>query len=202
MSALHASQLLDAVIVTREQLDTKASERIAAMLSVTIENELSLCKIFALSQEEARYYGNESPPFGQSVATAFPSTSFDAVEASRCFALGRSTASAFHLMRVLELGLRVMADRFKIPSDHTNWHKIIEGIEKAVRNMPNEPNRASDWKEQQEFFSQAASHFMVTKDAWRNYTAHARGKYTDEEAETLMINVRAFMQKLASRLSE
>jgi len=39
-----------------------------------------------------------------------------------------------------------------------------------------------DYKEQQEFFAQAASHFGVLKDAWCNYTAHARGKYDSNEA--------------------
>jgi hypothetical protein len=108
----------------------------------------------------------------------------------------------FHLMRVLEIGLTVFATRFNVPSSHTNWHNIIEGIEKAVRDMPNDPQRSPDWKDQQEFFSQAASYFMIVKDAWRNYTAHMRGKYTEEEAETMLINVRGFMQKLATRLHE
>jgi hypothetical protein len=72
----------------------------------------------------------------------------------------------------------------------------------AVRNMGNGPDRAPDWKDQQEFFSQAASHFMIIKDAWRNYTAHARGKYTDDEAETILINVRSFMPKLSGKLYE
>ena len=43
---------------------------------------------------------------------------------------------------------------------------------------------------------------MVVKDAWRNYTAHARGKYDGQEAELMLRNVRGFMQKLATRLSE
>jgi hypothetical protein len=43
---------------------------------------------------------------------------------------------------------------------------------------------------------------MFLKDAWRNYTAHARGKYTEEEAKLIIENTRAFMQKLATRLSE
>jgi hypothetical protein len=79
---------------------------------------------------------------------------------------------------------------------------MAEGIEKAVRNMSNNPSKPPDWKEQQEFFSQAATHFMFLKDAWRNYTAHARGKYTEGEAETILNNVRPFMQKLATRIKE
>ena len=78
-------------------------------------------------------------------------------------------------------------------------HSMFRG---AIRDIPNDPARPADWKEQQEYFSQAASHFMFLKDAWRNYTAHARGKYTEEEADMIIVNVRAFMQKLATRLHE
>jgi hypothetical protein len=166
-----------------------------------LRDEAGTLKLLRLQSERIRYYEIQQP-FGLEVADRFPSATFDAQEACRCYALYRPTACVFHLMRVLEIGLWVFADRFGIPSDHTNWHAIIEGIEKAVRNMAQAPNRPSDWKDQQEFFSQAASYFMMMKDAWRNYTAHARGKYTDEEAETLINNVRGFMQKLATRLHE
>ena len=95
-----------------------------------------------------------------------------------------------------------MAKEFGVPSDHTNWQNILNGVDKAVRSMAVDPSKPKDWKDLKEFYSQATSHFMVTKDAWRNYTAHVRGKYTDEEAETLLINVRGFIQKLSIRLHE
>ena len=167
-----------------------------------IWDELNSRVYVQIGFDRSKYYEPEGPPFGQLVADNFPSASFDIVEACKCHALQRSTACVFHLMRVLEIGLKGFAGRFAISADHTNWHNIIEGIEKSVRNIGSDPSRTSDWKEQQEFFSQAASHFMTFKDAWRNYTAHARGKYTDEEAEVIMINVRMFMQKLATQLHE
>ena len=68
--------------------------------------------------------------------------------------------------------------------------------------MGNVSGGPADWKDQLEFFSQAASYFMVVKDAWRNYTAHARGRYDEDEAEGILRNVRGFMQKLATRLHE
>jgi len=108
----------------------------------------------------------------------------------------------FHLMRVLEIGLCALANRFGVPSDRANWNTIIERIEKALRDMPDDPNRKADWKEDQEFYSKAASHFMFVKDAWRNHAMHRRAKYTDEEAKTLLMNVRAFMAQLALKLSE
>jgi hypothetical protein len=164
--------------------------------------EMSLRKYFEIRQDRTKYFIDTQVPFGEEVSSSFPSTTFDAGEAMRCYALGRSTACVFHLMRVLEIVLAVFARRFSIQSDHTNWHNVIEGIEKAVRNMGSDQNKPSNWKDQQEFFSQAASNFMFIKDAWRNYTAHARAKYTEDEAETLLINVRAFTQKLAAQLHE
>ena len=68
--------------------------------------------------------------------------------------------------------------------------------------MGSDPAKPPDWKGLQEFYAQAASFLGITKDAWRNYTAHARGKYTEEEASQILGNVRAFMQKLATRLKE
>lgn len=59
-----------------------------------------------------------------------------------------------------------------------------------------------DCKEQQEFYAQAASHLGILKDAWRNYTMHLRGKFTQEEAEQVFNNVRGFMQKISGRISE
>ncbi len=155
-------------------------------------------------EEKAKFWPTNGEPFafGKEVADNFPSTTFDANSAAICLACSQGTAAAFHLMRVLEIGLRVLADHFSIASDRQNWQNIIEGIEKAVRNLPNDPKRTADWKDQQEFFSGAAMQFMFFKDAWRNYVAHGRDKCTEDEAERILTSVRAFMQKLATRLHE
>jgi hypothetical protein len=165
-------------------------------------DELNSRIVLVILPDKSEYCKDNLDQFGTDVHRAFPSSAYDITEASKCHGLNRPTACVFHLMRVLEIGLSAFATRFSVPSDHTNWHNIIEGIEKAVRAMPSDPNRASDWKEQQEFYSQAASHFMVLKDAWRNYTAHKRGKYTEEESLLIFLNVRAFMLKLSTRLHE
>lgn len=63
-------------------------------------------------------------------------------------------------------------------------------------------NVLSDHKEQKEFYAQAVSHFGILKDAWRNHTMHVRGIYTEEQAELIFNNVKSFMQKLSTKLSE
>jgi hypothetical protein len=204
MSSLHTSQLLETVDNPSAQrmLYAGEAERIATMLSITVENEVSLRLYFEISPDKAKFHGDNAEPFGVAVATAFPSVSFDAGEASRCYALGRNTACVFHLMRVLEIGLGALAKQFQKPYDHTNWETIINQIEKAIGEMDKDPNRPANWKAEREFWSQCVSHFRIVKDAWRNYTAHARGKYDEQEALDMLGNVRGFLQKLATRLHE
>jgi hypothetical protein len=141
---------------------------------------------------------------GEQVRAAFPSVLYDAQEAALCLALSRGTACVFHLMRVLEVALGVVGKPFGVSLDHVNWGSAIDQIEKKIGRMGQEQAWTSraDWKELQEFYSQAISHLRVTKDGWRNYTAHARGKFTEEEAQTMFLAVKAFMQKLSERLSE
>jgi hypothetical protein len=139
-------------------------------------------------------------PFGAQVAKDFPSCSFDAKEAGNCFASGRYTASVFHLMRVLEVGLIAFANLFpSVPTNKENWQQIIEKIESEIRDMPKVVVKTPDWKEKQEKYSQLANNFMFFKDAWRNYTAHARGKYTEDESDAIYRNVRSFMQGLVAQ---
>src|SRR5262249_36883249 len=47
--------------------------------------------------------------FGEQSCNAFPSSIRDIEEAAKCLVVGRSTASVFHLMRVMEIGLRSLA---------------------------------------------------------------------------------------------
>jgi hypothetical protein len=145
-----------------------------------------------------------SPFFHATIATAFPSAIYDMREAGNCYAVSRNTACVFHLMRVLEIALGALGSVFGVSLAHTNWAPAIDEIEKKIREMHKDPiwRALPDCKEQQEFYAQAASHFAVLKDAWRNYTAHVRGRYDEDEAESILRNIRDLMQKLATRLHE
>jgi hypothetical protein len=176
------------------------SQRVSNISDV-IEKEFKDRLFMYIPADRASYYDKDSL-FGDEVRSSFPSAAFDIMESGNCYAAACYTATVFHLMRVLEIGLSVLAGQFGVPADHTNWHNIIEQIEAKVRTMGSDPNKVQTWKEDQEFYSQAASHFMIVKDAWRNYTAHARGKYSQEQALSIMMNVRVFMQTLSKRLRE
>jgi hypothetical protein len=168
--------------------------------------ELNNRLFFYVPPERARFWPltSQPNPFGSEVGSKFPSATFDIQSAAICLATAMSTASVFHLMRVLEIGLAALGKVFGVSLAHTNWEPAIREIEAKIRDMHKDPawKTLSDCKEQQEFYSQAASAFAVVKDAWRNYTMHVRGKYLESEAELIFENVKAFMQKLAQKIVE
>lgn len=156
--------------------------------------------------ERARFWPTTREPhlFGEEVANKFPSAEFDINNGGVCLATMMSTAAVFHLMRVLEIGLAALGNVFGISLAHTNWEPAIRQIESRIRDMHIDPTWKAkpDCKELQEFYAQAASHFAMFKDAWRNYTMHTRAKYTENEAESIFLSVKAFMQKLATKVGE
>jgi hypothetical protein len=170
------------------------------------EKEMKGKGFFYVGAERAKFFPRRDEPhlFGERVANEFPSATYEIAEAGTCLALARGSACVFHLMRVLEIGLTALGKKFGVSMEHTNWKPAIDEIESKIRDMPNDPawRNVPDRREQQEFYAQASSHFVILKDAWRNYTMHKRGVFTEEQAERVFQNTKAFMQKLTERLSE
>jgi hypothetical protein len=172
-----------------------------------IEKEMKGKFFVYITPERVPFFGTREDPhyFGPDTIKAFGSASYDAWEASRCMGFMRHTAAVFHLMRVLETGLAALGKLFNVSLAHTNWGPAIEEIESKIRGMHKDQQwkSLSDCKDQQEAYSQIASHFGVLKDAWRNFTMHKRGMYGEDEAALIFRNVKAFMDKLARKgLSE
>lgn len=200
-SSIGLRQTVKAIARARTAISkSSTAEEIAETLTVidqrlTDEMEDHLFMYIPVARAE-RY--DQEQAFGAEVFKNFPSTTFDIKEGGNCFASARFTACVFHLMRVLEVGLVTFAKLFpSVPTNKENWQQIIEKIESEIRAMPQAATKAPDWKEKMEQYAQTANNFMFFKDAWRNYTAHARGKYTEDEADGIYRNVRGFMQTLA-----
>jgi hypothetical protein len=169
-------------------------------IRLRIFDQLDSRLFYFVSPSVSRYY-NDSALFGQEVDTAFPSAAPEIAEAGKCRALGRHSATVFHLMRVLEIGIRCLGKVFNEDTAHTNWHNILDLIDKKVRAM-NSVSHGAGWKEDQQFYSESVAHFYVLKNAWRNYTMHAHERYDEERTEEIYHSVGAFMRGLAKRLSE
>jgi hypothetical protein len=150
---------------------------------------------FRIQNKNGKYFQNDDL-LGAKVNAAFPSSITDSRDAGNCYALEQYEATAFHSMRILERGLGSLAKKFGVDFSHTNWHNVIEEVEKKIRKM--DSSFGADWKEQQKFCSQAATHFMFLKEGWRNHVMHVRDvPYDEGRALSVFGHVREFIQALA-----
>ena len=145
---------------------------------------------------------SDSMPFGEQVDEAFPSARYDISEAGRCLALRRSTACVLHLMRALEVALASLAAALGQSMTASTWNKILRVLETEIRSRDKKALGEKWSAEDEQFFAEAATHFTLIKNAWRNNAMHGRDKYTEEQAEEIYDCVRSFMNHLSGRLSE
>ncbi len=147
------------------------------------------------------YYDPPEPLFGFDVEAQFvEGVNADIADAGRCIALEQWTAAVFHLMRVLEHGLRQFAQlveaSFPTSIELENWKNIIDVIEKQIRAIEQQPKSAQTSATLQ-FYSNAANHFWYFKEASRNHVAHSRATYDEREALRVYNAVKDFMEQLA-----
>lgn len=149
---------------------------------------------------ESRFAGllKSDHPFGESVRKSFPTSNPEILQAARCRAFECWTASVMHLMRALEPPLMALQNAVGVTVQKEQWGQILDQIEKKIREI----NRSSHSKIEEQFYSEAASHFRLIKNAWRNHSQHLSAVYDEEQCETIYNNVRAFMVHLSASLTE
>lgn len=166
-------------------------------LQRAIHAELQTATFLQLPVGSSPYY-EDTPQFGEAVASKFPKAITDIQEAGKCFALGRYTASVFHLMRVMEHATQHLGKKLNIAFvAEKNWHNILDEVDKAIKALP---ATNSHQKGKRNRLAEASAHLRMVKDAWRNDVMHPKETYTDEEAERVFRNVKDFMVHLATKL--
>jgi HEPN domain-containing protein len=168
-----------------------------AILYDRIVDELETVSLLRLPPHLATFYGDD-PHFGQDVANKFSKATSDIQEGAKCLALGRTTASVFHLMRVMEFAVQYLGRRLNIDLvNEKNWHNILDEVDKAIKGLPTKTSRQKGIRNR---FAEASAHLRMVKDAWRNDVMHPKETYTEEEAERVFRNVKDFMIHLATKL--
>lgn len=168
-------------------------------LTTRIVDEMKLRMFFSIEPNKQHFL--EKNLFTIDVEIAFPSIIIDIEEAGKCLAFELWTASIFHSMRVLEIGLKVLAKELSVPHDYTNWENIINGIEAKIKTVK-PTTYGVNWKVKQKFYSEAALQFRYFKDAWRNHVMHVHGPYGEQSAENIFGHTKEFMIHLATQLKE
>ena len=162
-------------------------------VSSTIHSELESKAFFYMPPEQKIYY-DKPELFGSAFTQKFPQLQFDLVESANCYALGRGTACVFHLMRMMEVGVRSFGNKLGVQlTDTKNWQHILDEANRAIKLLPaKRPDAVS--------LNQVAANLYSVKVAWRNEVMHPNDTYTLEEAENLIRQVKLFLTNLADML--
>ncbi len=144
--------------------------------------------------------------FDPSIAARFGAAIDDIEEACRCHVASRYTACVFHLMRVVEVGVRVTAELVELEDPKPSWGAVLQKIEKIAfrteyKDVPPgiKPNLA--------ILKDLLPRMQAIQHAWRNNVSHVGDKliptssmFTEEVADEIMNATQAFMRKLAADL--
>jgi hypothetical protein len=152
-------------------------------------DELSGVVLFSVPDNDK--FEPSSPLFGHDVESKFPQMSEDISEAGKCLALDRPTATVFHLMRVVEIGVQRFGDKIGVNlASEKNWQNILDESNKAIKAMD---QKATETKA----FAAASAHLYNVKIGWRNEVMHPKQTYTADEAKTIFSSVELFIRDLA-----
>jgi len=172
-----------------------------SQLRERVEDELEATLIFKIPRGKAEYF-RQMEGFGITVAVHFSAANGDIEQAGKCYALGRNTAAVFHLMRVMEIGLRALGkslnDSTLDPQRNPSWETILKRCDKELALDINK--RCPEWQKDDSFYSTATANLRAVKNAWRNPTMHVERNYDEEEALDVMNAVKGFIKHLATRL--
>ncbi len=191
-------QLLDVLADSQKGEEIPSTAR---ALQTALDIELSNQVFLHLNFEELQLARGDIHHFGEDVFLNFPEARFDIEEASHCLAYHRATACVFHLMRVMEVALRVLGDTLKLPpTTNPTWDAILTKCDSELTKRL--AQRSPEWQVDDVFFSGATGMLRAVKDAWRNPTMHVEKVYTEEQAEDIWNAVKGFMRHLATKLKE
>jgi hypothetical protein len=165
-------------------------------------DELKQAKLFAVPPDKQAYFAPML--FGNQVETRFVSASRDIGEAGRCLAFDLGTACVFHLMRVMETGLRALARSLKDPDldprRNPSWDAMLKKCDGELR-LPLK-DRSAEWKMDDVFYSAATANLRSVKNAWRNTTMHVEIDYNPDTAADIFNAVKGFMRHLCTKLHD
>ena len=137
---------------------------------------------------------------GQECSSRFASVIGEAEEAMRCYAVGRFTASAFHLMRMTEVGVRALglAIGFKIKNE--NWGRILAEFQRQKALLP--ATKPPHWKGRFKKLNTIGAHLEAVNEGWRNRIAHLDLVYGEEQARHLLTVIPHFLANEAQTIDE
>jgi len=146
---------------------------------------------------------------GVEVLGSFPSAKEDIIAAAHCLSVDLNVAAVFHLMHVVEWGIRALCHHVglaevvtdvkrskRLPIEYAQWEIILKQIDDKVQATVGAIVDRDDKQKAQRFYYSTLQEIEGFKEAWRNHVMHTRGEYTAEDAEAVKSHVERFMKSL------
>jgi hypothetical protein len=186
----------DVALLSKEGIKIRATE-----LRNGISSEMTDQLFLWIPPERAKFFNETEKTFGKDVASNFPSALSEIREAGNCYSTGASTACVFHLMRVMEIGLRAVYASLELPFDpNVSWGSILK--EWGHDQIKSNPTANARLMLDLPFYQNARATVSSVKDAWRNATMHFDRSYNESEALEIITAVRGFMKCVAEKIDE
>lgn len=157
------------------------------------------CLVLNKSEGELYLYGADK---WNDVTAKWSYLTYDIREAGRCLAAGRSTATVFHCMRIIESGGQILLNRLGqsccmgSPVEECKMDTVLRCIENQLKLLRHPTDGKKKDKQLVEQASNAYLSLINAKDAWRNPTMHPNTTWTPEEAKAIYSSTKRFMQEL------
>lgn len=151
--------------------------------------------LIIVNYEHSGYLDEDVAPFGDAVRDKFPRLSEDIDEAAKCLALSRYTACVFHLMRVMESSVHLLARKLNISIDLriASWNDVTIATGNALSAMP---GKTPHNRRKKQLYGEALANLTAVRIAWRNEVMHPKKTYTRVEAAKIFSHVEGFLESL------
>jgi hypothetical protein len=136
------------------------------------------------------------------IVERFPSTSDDIDGTFRCFVVDCYSASMFHLMRVVEVGLMELANNVGLNDPSPSWGAVLQYIEKLVLRTKYQDLDAGV-RPYRPMLERLLPQMQAIQRAWRNKFSHVGSKIlpapdiNEQIASEIISAVETFMRQLA-----
>jgi hypothetical protein len=172
-------------------------ERASDELHTRFHDEIESLSFFYVPADKLAFY-NKTDLFGDEFKTNFPQANTEISEAGNCFAFDRYTASVFHLMRALEVVLKVLFQTLGLPpltiAGERNWNGILQKVKDKLDSDKSIPDH--------EFYDNTYAFLVAAKNPMRNATMHVDAVYDEASAKRLFDAIGAFVRHVATKLKE
>jgi len=209
-NALDLASSIGLKITAKWLLDARAATKVDAKPEIigqhvwgikkTLEKEMDGQLFLYVPSTRAEFYDKDPAVFlGDKCRDNFASVLPEIDEAMKCYAVGRYTACAFHLMRATEAGTKALGEAIGAKVRNNNWGDVFKEYDRQLALPP--AARPAHWSTHGEFLENIAANLRGAKTL-RNSVAHLDESYTEERAAKLMVLIPEFLRQLAEKMDE